>query len=268
MSIDDPTLQAIAQVKQLAELLYPYHRQYERQQDERAVFAYVYHDITLDLIQKLEDPASGFEDPVWVAKLACAFGKAYMAAMDALDAWLLQHPELNEATPWDTLYETVPRPWADVFRASCREQSYVLEDLIYAMMAHISYDLPHALLKVQPDNHRLADFHLMNEVLANRTEQIQDQVADRYDLFLIRLDKLAGSFDEFFTNYGIRASRSVAWYNAMRLSTENCRQQAEASIQRSTFLFIQSVRHPKEWWLRLTVRFFRFIIPRRRKWPG
>ena len=257
--------QAAAKVRGLALRLAPYHRKYEEARDTRAVFAFVYLNITLDLASQLENPQSTFGDPEWVAELAHAFGNRFALAMDALDEWLLRHPA-EKPTP-ESLYGSVPRPWADVYLAISGKQSYVFEDLVFSMMAHISYDLPHALLNVAHDPERLADYHRMNSTLATQTDLIQDTVADRYEHFLFFLDKLVGSFDEFLTNYGIRAARSVAYYNALRLSAATARAEATASIERSTHLFIQSVRAPEEWWLRLAIRIGRFLIPRRRRWP-
>jgi hypothetical protein len=256
---------APAKVRALAALVEPYHRKYEAIRDTRAVFAYVYYNITVDLAEELEDNRVLFIDPEWVADLAVAFGRRFIAAMDALDVWLGLHPN-EEPTP-QALYVTMPRSWADVYLAIRGEQSYVLEDLVYSMMAHISFDLPNALLDVAHDVERLGDYHRMNEVLASQTDHIQASVAKRYEHFLFVLDRLAGSFDEFLTNYGIRATRSVAFYNALRLTAKSASAAAQVSIASSAGLFIESVRHPEEWWLRVLVRTGRFLIPRRRRWP-
>jgi hypothetical protein len=245
--------------------LEPYHRKYEAARDARAVFAYVYYNLTVDLAEELEYGPTPFLDPEWVASLAIAFGGKFVTAMDALDVWLAQHPD-QEPTA-DALYETVPRPWADVYLAIRGDQSYVLEDLVYSMMAHISFDLPNTLLEVARDVERLGDYHRMNEVLAGQTDHIQASIAKRYQHSLFVLDRLTGSFDEFLTNYGIRAARGVAYYNASRLTAHSAREAAAGSIARSVGLFIQSVRHPQERWLRLLIRVARLLIPRRRRWP-
>jgi hypothetical protein len=185
--------------------------------------------------------------------------------MDTLDAFLNQHP-IHNPTP-DELYAAIPRPWADVYLAIRGKQSYVFEDLVYSMTAHISFDLPHALLDVPFDRERLGDYHRMNDILAGQTDHIEESIAKRYQHFLLVLDKLTGSFDEVLTNYGIRAARSIAYYNALRLSANSAHDEATGSIARSTGAFIQSVRHPKEWWLRLLVQTARILIPRRRRWP-
>lgn len=256
---------AAGRVRRLAADLHPYHLRYERRRDERAVFAYVYYNITLDLADRLEDPKSGFDDPDWVADLALAFGGRFRAAMDALDTWLEANASPHAAA-LASLYSSVPTPWADVYRATTGGRSYVLEDLVYSMAAHISFDLPYAILEVDHGLERMGDYHRMNEVLANRTEFIQEAVAVRYQRWLKDLDWLAGSFDEFYSNYGIRGARSVAWYNAMRLASPSAAE-AAGSISRSTGLLIQAVRNPSEWWMRLAIRAVRLLLPRRRTWP-
>ncbi|NIN70211.1 MAG: hypothetical protein GTO63_37145, partial [Anaerolineae bacterium] len=252
MSLEASRLLAAAgqNVRLLAERIYPYHLKYEGAQDARAVFAYVYYNITLDLAERLENPEEGFENPEWVAGLAQSFADKYIAAMDTLDRCLQDSDPQSIGPAPESLFKTVPKPWADVYRAIRGRQSFVLEDLVFSMMAHISHDLPLALIEVGANPDHLADYHLMNEVLANRTEFIQQAVAKRYQRFLLWFDGLAGSYDEFFTDYGIRVSRSVAWYNAMRLLAPSSKEDARASIERSTLAFIESVRYPKEWWIR------------------
>lgn len=110
------------------------------------------------------------------------------------------------------------------------------------MGAHITYDLPHALLEVGTDTDRLADYHRMNDLPASRTDAIQDAVTARYNTAIARFDRLAGPADEVFTNYWIRIGRSLAWYNAMRMQSANSREQAEGSIERSAFYLVESGR--------------------------
>jgi hypothetical protein len=253
-------------VRGLAGRLEPYHRKYEAARDTRAIFAYAYYNISLDLAEELEDQRRAFDDPEWIASLAIAFGSRFLSAMDAIDTWVSANPGVMPTAK--ALYGSVPRPWADVYLAICGDQSYVLEDLAYSMMAHISFDLPNALLNIPHDVDRLGDYHRMNDVLASQTNHIQASVARRYQRFLFVLDRLTGTFDEFLTNYGIRVTRSMAFYNALRLSSVSGRNDAAGSIDRSSGLFIESVRHPDLWWLRWLVRIARWIIPRRRRWPA
>lgn len=244
-------------VRALAERLQPYHLRYEAARDPRAVFAFVYYNVTVDLAERLAAPDHGFADPGWVADLGVAFGRRFLAAMDALDEHLAGRLAAGE----------VPRPWLDVHEAIRDGRSYVLEDLVFSMMAHISFDLPHAVLDLPAGGERLADYHRMNSVLADKMEFIQEQVAERYQRWLGKLDRLAGSFDEFLTNYGIRGARSVAYYNSQRLLEASSAEAARGSIERSTRAFIESVRRPSPPWLAFGIRVLRWIVPRRRRWP-
>lgn len=251
-------------VGDLADDIAPYHRQYEADRDSRAVFAFAYYNLTLDLAEWLSADADSFDDPSWVADLAVAFGDRFQAAMDAIDE--LERVGGSDAVDDDALAETVSRPWADVYRAICRERSTVIEDLVFSIGAHITYDLPHALLAVDTGVDRLADYHLMNEVLASRTDAIQDAVTARYNRPMARLDRLAGGADEVFTNYWMRIGRSLAWYNAMRLSSPNSHDEAEGSIERSTAGLVESVRGG-HWIVRSGLCVSRVVVSLTRQWP-
>lgn len=256
----------VRRVSDLADELAAYHRRYEATRDSRAVFAYAYLNLTLDLAEWLADPDGPFDDPDWVADLAVAFGARYRTAMDALDDW--HQDDTVDVDDEDALHESVPRPWADVYRAICRNRSTVLEDLVFAMGAHITYDLPHALLEVETDTDRLADYHLMNDVLASRTDAIQAVVTNRYNVTISRLERVTGGADEVFTNYWLRVGRSMAWYNAMRLQSPRSRAAAEDAIARSTAALIASVRTTGPWVLRSGYRLARSLLTLTRRWPS
>lgn len=260
----EETETAADRVVDLAHELDPYHIRYEANRDSRAVFAYTYANITFELAEWMTDPDAAIDNPSWVADLAVAFGEHYMSAMDAIDEWERTH-EVNKAAR-ESLYETVPRPWGDVYWAITPRRSTVLEDLIFGMGAHITYDLPHALVEVGTDPDQLGDYHRMNEVLASRTNVIKGAVTDRYNRVLGYLDRIVGQTDEVFTNYWIRLGRSVAWYNAMRLQSPYADSMAEGSIQRSTEGLINSVRGgPLP--LRVGSGIYRTVFYRKRQWP-
>jgi hypothetical protein len=191
--------------------------------------------------------------------------------MNAIDEWLISAP----ARPWGKirpcdLPAKVPEPWRAVYAASSASRTYVLEDLLFSMMAHISYDLPRALSQL--DDHtavrtHIADFHAMNAVLGNMIDLVQDGLAIRYSRGLLDLDRIFTRQDELLTNYGIRVSRGMAWYNFERLSNHQAAPQAEHSIRTSTGLLIQSLRGPEDWRLRWALKLARWLIPERRQWP-
>lgn len=248
-----------ARVEALAHRLEGYQRRYERARDSRAVFAFAYRNLTLDLADRLDGSDHGFDDPAWVADLALAFGDRYVAAMDAIDAWR------QAGAPESALYDRAPRPWADVYLA-IEGRSLVVEDLVFAIGAHITHDLPLALGDVDRGPERLADYHEMNAVLADNTDHVQSAVERRYSHFLRRLDRLLATTDELLTGYAIRTTRSVAWYNAARLAHPPTREAAHGSIDRAVAGLIDGVRTPGTWWLRAGSRVLR-TLARHRRWP-
>lgn len=74
---------------------------------------------------------ANFPNPGWVVSLAESFAQHYFLALDAAD----QHKQVPEA--WEKVFTTI----------RCRNTS-VLEDLVFAMTAHIVHDLPLALVEV------------------------------------------------------------------------------------------------------------------------
>lgn len=261
MSADSTSATAPAdRVAALADDLATFHRRYEADRDNRAVFAYTYFNLTCDLAEELANPDAGFDDPEWVADLAVAFGNRYMLSMNAIDdQW-----DVDSSKPPE---DVVPRPWGDVYRAICRDRSTVLEDLVFAMAAHITYDLPHALVAVGTDPDRLHDYHLMNDVLAEDTDAIQDAVTARYNWSLSRLDRIAGNADEIFTDYWLRIGRSMAWYNSMRLQSPLSQSEAEGSIERATHHIIRSVRTAGPAPFRWAMDLYRSTSRFARDWP-
>lgn len=254
----------------LAAAILAYCQRYEAKHDERAVFAFMYSKMTEALADYVEASAADFDDARWIVRLAEAFAGRFVKAMDLIDSW--PGGQVGRDTDAEALaLSGVPKPWADVYVAIRHNKSYVLEDMIFSMMAHISYDLPFALRQVGMESggaSHVADYHRMNRVLGSRIDEIQDDVARRYSRALRSLDKLAGSYDEFFTNYGIRAARAVAWYNAQRISDPLGEADGIRSIESSTNAFIDSVRRPDIWWARVLVSIARFLIPARRRWPA
>ncbi len=223
----------------------------------------------LDQALRIGEPT--FRDGRWVAALAVSLAQKYFDAMSAIDEWLSSSsPHSTGAIKAADLPDTVPEPWRAVYAASSGGRSYILEDLIFAMMAHISYDLPHALRQLDRETavrQHIADFHTMNAILGNMIDLIQDGLAIRYSRGLFDLDRLFTRQDELLTSYGIRVYRGMAWYNFERLSDDNAASQADHSIRTSAGEFIHSVRSPDDWKLRWLLRLARWLVPERRQWP-
>jgi hypothetical protein len=244
---------------------------YEARRDTRAVFAYLYLQLTRTLATSLAVGDPVFRDPGFVANLADSLAHEYFTVSDEMDAWLTAAdigPDVL-LSPAD-ITNTIPEPWREVFAAQSGGRSFVLEDALFSMMAHISYDLPTALRRLadQTDvTSHVADFHLMNDVLGESIEFVQDELASRYGWWLADLDHLFAGDDELLSNYGIRVSRGMAWYNLSRLTDQHAAADAERSIRTSTGALIRQAREPSSWLLRIALHMARFVIPERRRWP-
>jgi hypothetical protein len=261
-------------VEGVADRLVGYLMRYDAAQDSRAIFAYVYLKLTRHLADALRRGDPHFDDPAWVAQLSESLAAEYFTAADLMDAWTgTSGARRGQVLQVDDLPTTIPQAWRDVFAAISGGRSYVLEDALFSMMAHISYDLPTALRRLSTRTDvvdvtgHVGDFHRMNDVLGAAVDGVQDDLADRYSRWLADLDRLFARDDELLSNYGIRVSRGMAWYNFERLCDRRASAEAERSIRNSTRAFIHQVRHPDDRILRLAVQVGRLVVPERRRWP-
>jgi hypothetical protein len=258
-------------VADVAQRLVQYVVRYDEARDSRAVFPYLYLQLTRSLATALAVDEPEFHDPAWVAELAEALAGEYFTASDAMDAWMTETGSSPQSSVTvDDLPDTVPEPWRDVFAALSGGQSYVLEDALFSMMAHISYDLPVAMRRMATRadvSRHIADFHQMNDVLGSAIDLVQDDLGSRYCWWLADLDRVFARNDELLSNYGIRVSRGMAWFNFSRLNDPSASAAAERSIRTSTGSFIREVREPDWWALRLASHAGRLLVPERRKWP-
>jgi len=259
-------------VADVAERLVGYVVRYEAERDSRAVFAYLYLQLTRSLATALSVGDPVFRDPSWVADLAENLAGEYFAASDAMDTWAATSgtPQESPVAP-EELPDTVPEPWREVFAAISGGRSYVLEDALFSMMAHITYDLPVAMRRMAATSdvaNHIADFHQMNDVLGRAIDFVQDDLASRYCWWLADLDRIVARNDELLSNYGIRVSRGMAWFNFSRLTDPAAAEDAERSIRTSTGAFIRQVREPDWWALRAVTRAGRLLVPERRRWPS
>ena len=227
-------------------------RELDRQKDSRAVFTHAYALMTAQIAAEL--PTDPSFDPSWTVCLAEAFASRYFGALDAYDRG-----------------EGVPPAWDTVFHAICDRRTSVVEDLVFAMTAHIVRDLPHALLDVglrdSSGRPRIHDFQAINDVLGHEIQPIVNATSRRYGRYLKFLDRLGKPYDRILTNYGIRLSRGVAWYNAMRLENPNESVDAAGSIEKSPAVFVDQVLNPPAWSLRIALRLLRWVLGFLRKWP-
>jgi len=226
---------------------------FERRRDSRCVFTEAYALMT----EKLRDElgrSSTIADADWVTALAEAFAGEYFLAVDGYDHG-----------------RTIPAAWQAVFDGICHSRTSVLEDLILPMTAHIVHDLPRALISVGLDDadgrSHISDFHAVNDILGDAVAPIRHTIERRYSPRLRLLDRFWNRYDEIATNFGLRESRGLAWYNAVRLLDPAARADAERSIEEAPKFVVDHVlgRHldPGE----LAFRALRSMIGGVRSWP-
>ena len=239
-------------LRDLAARIDKFRTSFDASKDSRAIFAYTYVLITQQLAEALE--TAGFTDPAWIVQLAEAFAARYIAAIECAS----RSSGLSPA-------------WAAVFETTRKKRTTVIEDLLFAMTAHIVHDLPLALINVGMRDangvSHIHDFHQMNEVLAINIQAVTNAVTGRYEPFFRWLDHLEEKNAQVFTNYGFRISRGMAWYNANRLLDPASAIAALAAINKSVAVLIEDVRRPPIWSVRILLRAFRWLASFFRRWP-
>jgi Family of unknown function (DUF5995) len=225
---------------------------FDRRRDSRAIFTYVYSMMTAALDAELDSLT--LHDPDWIVALADGFAARYFAALRQDDAG-----QLPEDSAWKVVFDTL------------RRRTSVLEEAVYPMTAHIVHDLPLALCDAefdQPDPvAHLSDFDLINRVMQGAMDRIRGQVTRRYSYWVRFLDRMERRYDLVLSDYGIRMSRSEAWYDALRLRDLACREAALDSLERRPADLLRAVQQPRGSSLGWLLAFLRWLAALLRRWP-
>jgi Family of unknown function (DUF5995) len=224
----------------------------ERRRDSRCVFTTGYAIMTRRVADELA--TAGLADPEWVVAIAEAFSERYFLALDTYDGG-----------------GDVPPAWRAVFDALAARRTSVLEDLVFGVYAHIVRDLPHTLAQRgfadAEGRSRIGDHHVVTGIVGRAIDDIQDAVATRYGPYIRSLDRIGKRYDEILTDYGIRLSRGMAWYNGLRLADPASAEAAAAALERSTAVFVEHVIDPPFWSARAARRALRRLAAHLRRWP-
>jgi len=105
-------------------------------------------------------------------------------------------------------------------------------------------------------------------VMASSIEPIVDATARRYAPYVKWLDRLGGRYDNLLTDYGIRLSRGLAWYNAVRLGDERASERAREAIDDGALRLIGDIARPPVWSVRISLRILRWLVSFLRTWPS
>ena len=261
---EPPVERMIENLEAVASRLRALTAQFDQQRDARAVFAFVYTELTLALVRAVQ--ADIFEDAVWVDQLAGRFADYFFQALESDEA------ETEVSVVWRWAFDLIdarPSP------LSIWRYPSVLETLIISILVHIIHDLPLALVDLQFDDAgrpaHIADFHRTNDILEQAIDGLQDKVAARYDPSLRWFDRWLGEdYDEILTSYTLRLSRGMAWYNATRLvhTAGSYQKTPRESIQSATFKGIDIVRRPASRWVRMVLGVYRVFSWFFRRWPA
>ena len=225
--------------------------EFARRRDSRCVFARAYAIMTRRIAAELS--SSPIRDREWVVDLAEAFGDRYFFALDAYGRG-----------------GDVPDAWRAVFATLAERRTSVVEDLVFGVYAHIVRDLPHTLVACGlydvDGRSRIGDHHEVTAIVGRAIDEIQHAVATRYGPYVRPLDQIGRRYDEILTDYGIRVSRGMAWYNALRLSDPAAAVAATDAIERSTTVFVAQVMDPPLWSVRSCLRGLRWTAAHFRRW--
>jgi hypothetical protein len=225
---------------------------FDRRQDSRAIFTYVYSTMTAALDAELD--ALDLHDPDWIVALADGFAGLYFEALRQDDAG-----QLPEDSAWRVVFDTL------------RRRTSVLEEAVYPMTAHIVHDLPLALLDAEFDKPdpmaNLSDFDQINRVMQGAMDRIRRKVTRRYSYWVRFLDRMERRYDLVLSDYGIRMSRSEAWYDALRLRDPACREAALESLERRPAHLVRAVQQPGSSLLGVVLAFLRWLAALLRRWP-
>jgi hypothetical protein len=167
------------------------------QADGVAYFNRMYWQVTR-LVDAAVD-ASTFEAGEFLARLDVHFANLYFEAYAA-----------------DLAGVPVSPAWAPLFQARARDRTHPIQFALAGMNAHISHDLPHAVVTTCaeldrapvddcPEHH---DFTRTNEVLAEAQEVIKDWFSSGV---IATVDRLGGRVDDGLASFGIHLARAAAW---------------------------------------------------------
>lgn len=171
--------------------------------DHRAVFALTYLITTQGFRTYLSDKRQPgfFEDEAAIINLDRAFADLYFDAFFG---------------------RAVPEAWRIAFTAAQEGRTNAVQDVFLGMNAHIQRDLPVALSRVGlvdgKGASRKLDHNRVNEILSAVLDDIEDELADRYDATVRLADASPSPVDEEGALEMLKLWREGAWRNAERLS--------------------------------------------------
>ena len=233
-------------IEQVIEEMTRRWRLLHRAGDWRAVFAKTYLRTTENLFEATKQPGT-FLNPDWVVAIDCHFAQRYFSAEDR---WLG-----DGVCPW---------PWRIAFQSARQKRTFVFQDMLLGINAHINYDLPYSLDATIPEDvtpQELASYRRDNEqlnrALVGIVNVIQNEIASDYDPALDVVDLILGEADEGGGSRLIRIWRARSWAHFLLLrqtkDDEKAREQVDKLIEQTACeyaLMLMEVQRaiPKLYW--------------------
>lgn len=165
--------------------------------DGVAVFNRMYRQVTRLVDQGVDEGV--FQAGDFLARLDVHFANLFFDAYDA-----------------DVNGQPVPRAWAPLFEHRGRPETHPVQFALAGMNAHISHDLPHAVVitcresGVEPadDTPQHQDFTETNRVLEDASAEIKSWF---HTGLVATLDDMGGRVDDALSMWGIAFARAGAW---------------------------------------------------------
>ena len=147
--------------------------------------------------------------------------------------------------------------WAVSFEAA-GDQLAIIQHILLGMNAHINLDLAMAAALVMEDKEIMdleVDFHKVNGILADLTEEMQDKLA-RISPLMILLDWIGHRSDEKVIDFSIKIAREASWSVACQLSkTQGASREAQIDlVDTSIEVIAKRIRNPRTRLLRFALK--------------
>jgi hypothetical protein len=176
---------------------------FDRNRDNRAAFLRVYAHMTRRVLRRMT--AGGFFlDPAWIERVALRFADYYFGALSAYDDG-----------------GRTPPAWQLAFDCALRKRTYLLQDIVLGVNAHINNDLPQVLAEILWDEadwpdagkliHRRFDHDQINRVLHEIIPAVEGEVAEHYGRLVRLLGAAMGRLDESLATFGLKQFRDNTW---------------------------------------------------------
>jgi hypothetical protein len=171
--------------------------------DGLAAFSFLYHDITADILRRMDEPRSIFSDLDYLNTLDVNFASRY------LDALRTYHSNPH----------TAPKCWSVLFARRSNRRISRFQFAVAGVNAHVNYDLPFAVLKSAKNADLSESEHLnftaVNDVFHERIPVLRHHFEDELPRSLDQgdLDTLNNRIDDVLVDQ----DRVFAWAVAERL---------------------------------------------------